>query len=76
MLLANRIRGIREAHNLTQEDVAFKVKISPSAYGQIERKAGNASYYTLVKIAKGIGVSVLFLIDLDNPHFAEKKNKL
>lgn len=39
MLLANRIRQIRESYNLTQYEVAYRCDISPSAYGQIERKA-------------------------------------
>ena len=76
MILANRIRKIREAHGLKQEDVAEKINISASAYGQIERKAGHSSYDTLCKIADGIGASVLFLLDINNPNYRETKNKL
>lgn len=76
MLLANRIRLIREAYNLTQSEVADKCNISTSAYGQIERKASKCSFETLLKIAKAIGVSLPFLIDLDNESFKEAKNKL
>lgn len=75
MLLATRIRKIREAYQLTQDDVADKCNISSSAYGQIERKAGSSSYETLSKIAAAIGVSVTFLIDIDNQEFIELKNK-
>jgi len=39
MPLANRIKNIREAKNLTQEDLANKMEISASAYGQKERNA-------------------------------------
>lgn len=76
MLLANRIRKIREAYNLTQEEVACRCNITPSAYGQIERKAGNSSYETLCKVAKALNVTVLFLLDVDNPNHIETKNKL
>ena len=76
MLLAIRIRKIREALKLTQEEVASRCDITPSAYGQIERKAGNSSYETLCKVAKALNVSVLFLLDIDNPEHIERKNKL
>ena len=71
MILANKIREIRESYNHTQAEVAAKVDISPSAYGQIERKSGNSSYNTLYKIATVIGVSLPFLIDIKNPSFKE-----
>jgi len=73
MILANRIRKIREAAKLTQEDVAHKCGITASAYGQIERKAFNSSYCTLAKIAESLGVSILFLLDIDNPEVVEQK---
>jgi len=75
MILAVRIRKIREVKKMTQEEVAFKCNISASAYGQIERKAGTSSYETLCKIAKSLDVSVLFLLDIGNPEYTEK-NKL
>ena len=71
MILANRIRAIRECYNLTQAEVAGKINISPSAYGQIERKAGSSSFDTLNKIADAIGVSLPFLVDIKNPSHTE-----
>lgn len=75
MELAKRIRQIREAYNYTQADIAYKCNITPSAYGQFERKASNCSIGTLLKISNAIGVSLIFLIDLNNPDKIEK-NKL
>ncbi len=75
MELAKRIRAIREARNLSQAEVAYKIDISPSAYGQIERRAAKSTFETLEKIAKAIGVSVMFLVDIKNPEIVEK-NKL
>ena len=75
MQLANRIRHIRETYGLTQAEVAHKCGMSPSAYGQIERRAGSSSFETLTKIAKAIGVSLPFLVDIESNEFREK-NKL
>lgn len=75
MQLANRIRKIRESLNYSQAEIAYKCGISPSAYGQIERKAGKCTYETLEKIANALGVSVPFLVDINNNNFFEK-NKL
>ena len=71
MLLANRIKQIREAYGLTQLEVAAKINISASAYGQIERRAGSSSFDTLQKIADAIGVTLPFLVDIKNPCFKE-----
>ncbi len=76
MLLAKRIRQIRENYNLTQAEIAYRCNITPSAYGQIERKANKCSMETLLKIANAIGVSLLFLIDIESNLYKEEKNKL
>jgi len=55
--------------------VAYRCGITPSALGQIERKAGKATFETLEKIAEAIGVSVSFLVDINNKEYVEK-NKL
>jgi len=75
MQLANRIRKIREAKGFTQEEIAAKLEISCSAYGQIERKAQNSSFNTLLKISKCLEVSLPFLVDIDSNEFFEN-NKL
>lgn len=77
MRLANRIREIRELSKLTQAEVAYRIGISPSAYGQIERKAGKSTFETLEKVAEAIGVSIAFLVDVDKTSLMEnEKNKL
>ena len=72
MKLAERIRKIRENKGLTQAEVANTIDITPSAYGQIERKAGNTRFETLCKIADALTVKITFLIDLENPNHIEK----
>jgi len=49
--------------------------MTPSAYGQIERKASKSTFETLVKIAEALGVSVSFLVDIRSEEF-KQKNKL
>ncbi len=73
MELCNRIRKIRECYGLTQEEVAFRCDISPSAYGQMERNAGKAKFETIIKIALAIGVSPSFLVDIKNEALRENK---
>jgi transcriptional regulator with XRE-family HTH domain len=75
MLLAERIRKIRESNNLTQLEIAERCEMSSSAYGQIERKASQSSYETLKKIADSLGVSILFLLDVESNEYKEN-NKL
>ncbi len=66
MLLAKRIKAIRKMKKISQADVADKCDISTSAYGQIERRAGKCTFETLHKIANALGVSVSYLVDIDN----------
>lgn len=71
MLYAIRLRKIREAYGLTQYEVAYKCDMTPSAYGQIERNAGNCTIRTMEKIADSIGISLIFLLDIKNQNFIE-----
>ena len=66
MKLSNRIREIRKSYNLSQAELAYRCNISTSAYGKIERNAEKSSLETLRKVASGLGVSTVFLIDTEN----------
>lgn len=76
MILAERIRKIRICYHLSQSEVANRCGISSSAYGQIERKAGRATFETLERIAEALGVSLPFLVDIKSDSYFEEKNKL
>lgn len=56
--VALRIRTIRRARGLTQEDLAEMAERSVDAISNIERGASLAGYDTLEKLAKGLGVPV------------------
>lgn len=73
MELAKRIRLIRKDKNLTQNQVADLIGVSQPTYSEYETKAGNCAYYTLEKVAKALGVSVPFLVDVKNEFFKENQ---
>ncbi|MHB1278799.1 MAG: helix-turn-helix domain-containing protein [Bacteroidia bacterium] len=62
MNLTERIRTIRQSKGLTQEQVAERMDISGSAFGQIERNAERATFATLTKIAAALEVSIEYLV--------------
>ena len=53
---------------MTLAEVADIIEITPSAYGQIERKAVTTRFDTLCKIEDGLAVKITFLIDIENPN--------
>lgn len=64
MILADRIRIIRETNRLSQSEVAHRCNISPSAYGQMERNPCKCSLDTLTKIASALNVPFNFYLIL------------
>jgi transcriptional regulator with XRE-family HTH domain len=66
MLLANRIRLLRIARGYSQEYMADRLGISQAAYSKLERRAGNSTVYTLEKVANVLGVTLVFLVDVNN----------
>jgi transcriptional regulator with XRE-family HTH domain len=73
MELARRIKTIRMAKGLTQQKAADLMGISQATYSSFERKAGNCSYYTLLKLSETLGVSLPFLVDVKSDKFVEKE---
>ena len=53
----NRIREIREAHNITQKELADRVGISCPFLCDLEKNRRGAKPETLDRIAKCLGVS-------------------
>jgi len=69
MSVNEKIRLIREAKNLTQEQVAEELGISPSVYGDIERGDNDPKLSKLQKIADIFEIELSELIRL-----SEKEN--
>jgi transcriptional regulator with XRE-family HTH domain len=64
---------IRTLKGLSQENIAYELGISQSAYSQIERQTGECKFSTLERLATVLGVSVSFLVDVENPRYEEDK---
>ena len=60
--MGKRMKYNRQAKNMNQEDIAKKVQISPSYYGNIERGNRVPSVDTLVAIANALDVGTDFLL--------------
>jgi transcriptional regulator with XRE-family HTH domain len=69
MSVNDKIRLIREAKGLTQEQVAEKMEMSPNAYGNIERGDNDPKLSKLQKIAEIFEIELSELISL-----SEKEN--
>lgn len=64
MSVNDKIRLIREAKGLTQEQVAEKLEMSPNAYGNIERGENDPKLSKLQKIAEIFEMELSDLIGL------------
>ncbi len=64
-----RVRELREANGLSQEELAFKVGVHRTYLGGIERGERNPSLKNIDSIANALGVSlaVLFLFGERKP---------
>lgn len=60
--LGQIIREKREAQGLTQIEVAEKAELDRNYIGMVERGERNPSYLSLIKIAKGLNLTVDQLI--------------
>ena len=71
-----RIRYLRRAKNISQEELALQAGINPAYYGQVERGLKCPTIDTLYKIAKAMNVSPAdFLRSEELPAFSEDQTK-
>lgn len=57
------LRKLRKQQNLTQEELASKVRVSPTYIGFIEQGQRDPTIQTADKIARALGVSLSDLFD-------------
>ncbi|EIC28751.1 MULTISPECIES: helix-turn-helix domain-containing protein [Methylomicrobium] len=79
MSVNDKIRLMREAKELTQEQVAEKLEMSKNGYGDIERGDSDIKLSKLAKLAEIFEVQLPELVDLSekgalNVNFACKQN--
>lgn len=62
LMIADRVRNLRESHQLTLEQMAEQTGVSKSMLFQMERGGSNPSIQTLYKISNAFQVSLSYLI--------------
>jgi transcriptional regulator with XRE-family HTH domain len=66
--LVARVKQIRLARGLTQEQFAELADLDPKYYQHVEAgRKPNPEMETLLKLAKGCGLKLYKLLDFDNP---------
>lgn len=60
--VGERIRQVRETHNLSQPDVCGRAGIDVATYSRIERGHSSPLLDTLIRIADAIGVPLTELV--------------
>lgn len=58
MNMGEKIKRIRKAHNMTQEELASKIGVSTNSVHRYEHGTRNISFDTLEKIASVFGMSI------------------
>lgn len=66
LIFRERLKALREQHDLEQKDMGKKLNITASAYGFYEQGRNEPSLETLVEIAKIFQVSTDYLLGLSN----------
>lgn len=64
-----KIRELRESNNLTQEDIAKKISLSPQGYAKIERGETRLTLERLEQLADVFDIEIGKLISPDNQFF-------
>ena len=74
MLEHEKIRFVRQAKGLTQEDVAEKLNMSVNGYGDIERGETDVNLSRLEQIAKLFEMTLVQLFGLDGKNIFNASN--
>lgn len=61
--LGKKVRQLRKAKNLTQEDLGFMIGNSGKQIGRIERGENNVTVCMLLAISKSLNISMKDLFD-------------
>jgi transcriptional regulator with XRE-family HTH domain len=64
MLLAKRIKAIKEYKGFTQRQIMARLCVEQSTYSGYETESGNLKFTTVVKIAEALECSIPFLTDI------------
>lgn len=70
--LGKRIRGLREARNLTQEKLSSLAGFTQKYLGEVERGTGNITIELLTKLAGALDVSLSAILETDHEQSLEE----
>lgn len=70
--IGSKIRALRNAQDLTQEQLAEKANLSYKYLGEIERGEINPGINNLFKIAQALGVAIKHLVDVEEDANSEE----
>ncbi|TDQ35236.1 helix-turn-helix domain-containing protein [Aureibacillus halotolerans] len=73
MSLGEKISRLRKKNNLSQQDLADKIKISKSSLGMYEIDKRQPNYATLQKISNHFGVTVDYLLNEDEEEKSDQE---
>lgn len=73
--LGDRLRQLRQARRLTQEQLAERAGLSNKFVGEVERGKGNPTLTTLAALSEALGVGLVDLLGLetDRPHLTPRQ---
>lgn len=71
-LFGKRVRAIRKAARITQEDAAEKAHLNPKYLGEIERGEKRPSFEVILALAKALNVSPATFFQFDREETNEK----
>ena len=67
-----RLRAVRKAAKLTQEEAAEKAHLNPKYLGQIERGEKRPSFDAIISLARGLQVSASLFFQSDQEGLDDK----
>ena len=70
-----RVKQLRQARRLTQEQLAERAGLSYKFIGEVERGRGNPTLTTLASLSEALGVSLIDLlgVDPDRPRLSQRE---
>ncbi len=71
-LFGRRVRAIRKAGKITQEDAAEKAHLNPKYLGEIERGEKRPSFEAILALAKALNVPAAAFFQFDREESNEK----
>lgn len=71
-VFGKRVRTIRKAANITQEDAAERAKIHPKYLGEIERGEKRPSFEAILALADALGTSPAAFFQFEKEESSER----